>query len=54
VRSDRLVNGKNRYLTIGKILDYVEKVKPEPRAGEFGSHDPGGDLVLLRRERTSK
>lgn len=51
LRSD---GGTDGYLTIGKIVDYVEKVIPEPRAGEFGSHDPGGDVILLRQGATRK
>jgi len=41
--------GKEGYLTVGKILQYVEKVTPEPRAGEFGNHEPGGDFVLIKK-----
>lgn len=45
----RSYGGKEGYLTIGKVLQYVEKVTPEPRAGEFGCHEPGGDFVLITK-----
>ncbi|MFO0701106.1 MAG: hypothetical protein U0236_17930 [Nitrospira sp.] len=46
----RSYGGKDGYLTIDNIQQYVEKVTPEPRAGSFGAHDPGGDLVLLQQK----
>ena len=45
----RSYGGKEGYLTIGKILQYVEKVTPEPRAGEFGDNEPSGDFVLIKK-----
>ena len=36
-------------LTMNEILGYVEKVKPEPRAGEFGINEPGSDFVFIAR-----
>lgn len=50
----RSYGGQDGYLTIGKIKQHVEKVTPEPREGEFGSHAPGGDLVLLPQGKTRK
>ncbi|TKB83069.1 MAG: hypothetical protein E8D43_15680 [Nitrospira sp.] len=50
----RSYGGQDGYLAIGKIKQYVEKVTPEPREGEFGSHAPGGDLVLLPQGKTRK
>ena len=47
----RSYGGKDRYLTINEILQYIEKVTPEPRAGEFGDHEPGGDLVFLHKSK---
>lgn len=34
----RSYDEKDGYLIIGEILSYVEKITPEPRAGEFGAH----------------
>lgn len=45
----RSYGGKQGYLTIGKISEFVEKVTPEPRAGEFGTNEPGSDFVLISK-----
>jgi WD40 repeat protein/uncharacterized caspase-like protein len=45
----RSYGGKDGILTIGEILLYVEKVSPEPRAGEFGNNEPGSDFLFLAR-----
>jgi hypothetical protein len=45
----RSYGGKDGILTIGEILLFVEKVSPEPRAGEFGNNEPGSDFLFLAR-----
>lgn len=45
----RSYGGKDGILTINEILNYVEKVKPEPRAGEFGGNEPGSDFIFVAR-----
>jgi hypothetical protein len=45
----RSYGGKDGILTINEILQYVEKVKPEPRAGEFGTNEPGSDFIFVAR-----
>jgi hypothetical protein len=45
----RSYGGKDGILTIGEILSYVEKVVPEPRAGEFGANQPGSDFIFIAR-----
>lgn len=45
----RSYGGKDGLLTINRILQYVEKVKPEPRAGEFGTNEPGSDFIFIAR-----
>lgn len=44
LRSD---GGRRGYLTVGAIKEYLEKITPEPRGGEFGSNEPGSDFVLV-------
>jgi len=34
-------------LTIGELNTYVEALKPQPRAGEFGDNAPGSDFVFV-------
>lgn len=43
----RSYGGKDRTLTLGKIKGYVEKIEPEPRAGEFGANEPGSDFIFV-------
>jgi WD40 repeat protein len=45
----RSYGGKDGVLTLGEIMLYVETVKPEPRAGEFGTNDPGSDFLFIAR-----
>jgi hypothetical protein len=39
--------GKDGILTLGEINIYVEALKPQPRAGEFGDNAPGSDFVFV-------
>ncbi|GAB4094001.1 caspase family protein [Flaviaesturariibacter terrae] len=39
--------GKDRLLTFSEIKAALERVVPEPRAGGFGSNEPGGDFIFL-------
>jgi hypothetical protein len=34
-------------LTTAEILQFVEKVNPQPRFGEFGDNEPGSDFILV-------
>jgi len=45
----RSYGGKDGILTLGEIQQYIEKVTPEPRAGEFGTNDPGSDFLFIAR-----
>lgn len=45
----RSYGGRDGILTMNEILGFVEKVKPEPRAGEFGGNEPGSDFVFIAR-----
>jgi WD40 repeat protein len=43
----RNYGGNDGILTINEIIQYVEKVEPQPRFGEFGDNEPGSDFILL-------
>ncbi len=45
----RSYGGKNRILTIPMIEERVQRVDPEPYAGEFGSNEPGSGFFLRVR-----
>ena len=45
----RSYGNKDGILTFGDIIKYIERVKPEPRAGEFGGNEPGSDFILVAR-----
>lgn len=45
----RSYGGKDGILTVGEITTYVEKVVPQPRAGEFGNNEPGSDFVFVAK-----
>ncbi len=39
--------GKDALLTLGEVNTYVEALKPQPRAGEFGDNAPGSDFIFV-------
>lgn len=41
--------GKDMILTLGEINTYIEALKPQPRAGEFGDNAPGSDFIFIAR-----
>lgn len=43
----RNYGGNDGILTINEIIQYVEKVEPQPHFGEFGNNEPGSDFILL-------
>lgn len=43
----RNYGGNDGILTMNEIIQYVEKVEPQPRYGEFGNNEPGSDFILL-------
>ncbi|MCK5028830.1 MAG: caspase family protein [Bacteroidales bacterium] len=47
LESLRNYGGNDGILTINEIIQYVEKVEPQPRYGEFGNNEPGSDFILL-------
>lgn len=43
----RNYGGSDGIITINEIIQYIEKVEPQPRFGEFGDNEPGSDFILL-------
>jgi len=41
--------GKDLILTLGEVNTYIEALKPQPRAGEFGDNAPGSDFIFIAR-----
>jgi hypothetical protein len=39
--------GSDKILTVNEILQYIEKVEPQPRCGEFGDNEPGSDFLFM-------
>jgi WD40 repeat protein len=50
IRSLREYGGEDGVLTTAEILQFVEKVIPEPRFGEFGDNEPGSDFILVLKQ----
>ena len=47
IESLRYYGGDDGVLTTSEILQFVEKVNPQPRFGEFGDNEPGSDFILV-------
>jgi hypothetical protein len=45
----RNYGGRDRILTLGEIITYVETINPEPKYGEFGDNEPGSDFVFVAK-----
>jgi hypothetical protein len=45
----RSYGGKDGILTLGEISAYLERLRPEPRMGEFGTNEPGSDFIFIAR-----
>lgn len=43
----RNYGGSDSVLTQSEINNYVEKLVPEPRYGEFGNNEPGSDFIFV-------
>lgn len=50
IESLRLYGGEDGVLTTSEILQFVEKVNPQPRFGEFGDNEPGSDFILVLKQ----
>ncbi|OFX89115.1 MAG: hypothetical protein A2W99_02035 [Bacteroidetes bacterium GWF2_33_16] len=45
----RNYGGPDGLLTINEIIQFIEKVEPQPRFGEFGDNEPGSDFLLIAK-----
>jgi hypothetical protein len=45
----RNYGGRDKILTLGEVITYVESINPEPKYGEFGDNEPGSDFVFVAR-----
>jgi len=45
----RSYGGNDNILTLPEVFGYVEKITPEPRAGEFGTNEPGSDFLFVTK-----
>lgn len=50
IESLRYYGGDDGVLTTAEILQFVEKVSPQPRFGEFGDNEPGSDFILVLKQ----
>lgn len=50
IKALRSYGGHDQILTLGELKTYLERVKPEPRAGEFGQNEPGSGFVFVAEE----
>ena len=42
--------GDDKILTFSEIVNFTDKVVPEPRKGEFGDNQPGSDFLFIKKE----
>ncbi|MCF8381657.1 MAG: caspase family protein [Bacteroidales bacterium] len=45
----RQYGGNDKILTVYEVLQFLDKVEPQPRFGEFGDNEPGSDFILIAR-----
>jgi hypothetical protein len=45
----RNYGGEDKILTFYEIKTFVEKCKPEPKAGDFGYNEPGSDFLFISK-----
>ncbi|MFZ5939767.1 MAG: caspase family protein [Bacteroidota bacterium] len=50
IEAIREYGGTDGVLTTAEILQFVEKVDPQPRFGEFGDNEPGSDFILVLKK----
>ena len=43
----RSADAKNGVVTYAQLMSYLERAKMEPRTGDFGDHEPGGDFLFI-------
>ncbi len=45
----RQYGGSDKILTVYEVLQFLDKVEPQPRFGEFGDNEPGSDFILIAK-----
>lgn len=45
----RSYGGEDGVLTFGEVFNYVDRIVPQPRAGEFGNNEPGSDFIFVAK-----
>ncbi|NNE34570.1 MAG: caspase family protein, partial [Rhodothermales bacterium] len=45
----RTYGGEDGVLTMSEVYSYLERVDPEPRAGEFDRNEPGSDFLFIAK-----
>ncbi len=45
----RNYGGHDRIVTLAELVLYFERLKPEPRFGEYGTNEPGSDFLFIAR-----
>ncbi len=43
----RNYGGRDKIITLPELMDYLDKINPEPRTGGFGDNEPGSDFVFV-------
>ena len=43
--------GRDGILTLPEVFTYVEKLKIQPRFGEFGDNAPGSDFIFVAADK---
>lgn len=46
----RSYGGKDKVLTLGEIVNYVEVISPEPKFGDFPGDEPGSDFLFVAKK----
>ncbi len=43
----RSYGGRDEVITLPELFNWLEKLSPEPRAGAFGTNEPGSDFIFV-------
>jgi hypothetical protein len=46
----RSADSKNGVVTYAQLMSYLERARMEPRTGDFGDHEPGGDFLFIAKK----
>ncbi|MDH5399628.1 MAG: caspase family protein [Cyclobacteriaceae bacterium] len=45
----RSYGGRDKILTLGEIVNFVERISPEPKFGDFPGDEPGSDFIFVAK-----